>query len=137
MSVGKRAGCSRSVGLFAAFAWLMTGAILVDPALAGSFKVNPVHINLPADRQTASLTITNSDAVPVSVRVIALEWTQVDGTDVHSPTSNVIASPPIFTIPAGKTQLVRPDPGQPAPGPATVRPAQRRRQGRPQLASLA
>lgn len=108
MSVGKSArfGARRTIWA-AALAWLIAGAALAGPALAGSFKVDPVRINLPADRQTASLTIANSDAVPVAVRVVALEWTQVDGTDVHKPTGNVIASPPIFTIAPGKTQLVR------------------------------
>ncbi|WP_294011180.1 fimbria/pilus periplasmic chaperone [Sphingomonas sp.] len=86
---------------------MIAGAALADPALAGSFNVNPVRINLPADRQTASLTIANSDAVAVAVRVIALEWTQVNGIDVHKATSNVIASPPIFTIAPGKAQLLR------------------------------
>lgn len=108
MSVGKSARFgARRINWAAALAWLIAGAALADPASAGSFKVDPVRINLPADRQTASLTIANSDAVPVAVRVIALEWTQVDGTDVHSPTSNIITSPPIFTIAPGKTQLVR------------------------------
>jgi fimbrial chaperone protein len=90
-----------------ALAWLIAGATFAGPASAGSFSVNPVHINLPADRQAASLTITNSDAASVAVRVVALEWRQVDGVDVHTPTNNVIVSPPIFTIAPGKTQLVR------------------------------
>lgn len=80
---------------------------LPAPAAAGSFKINPVQITLPTDRQAASLKITNSDAAPVSIRVTALAWSQVDGRDVYTPTSNVITSPPIFTIAAGKTQLLR------------------------------
>ena len=107
MSVENKASFGgRWVVRVAAWAWLIAGTAL-NPAWAGSFKINPVHINLPRDRQAASLTITNSDASPVSIRVVALAWTQVKGVDVHTPTNNVIASPPIFTIPAGKTQLVR------------------------------
>jgi len=77
------------------------------PVIAGSFKVNPVQITLPADARAASLTITNSGSAPVSIRVQTLAWTQKDGLDVYSPATNVIVSPPIFTIPAGKTQLIR------------------------------
>lgn len=108
MSVGIRAriGAGRTLWA-AALAWLIAGAAFADPASAGSFKVNPVHINLPADRKAASLTITNSDAAPVSVRVLTYAWTQVDGADVHTPVNNVIVSPPIFTIAPGKIQLVR------------------------------
>ena len=108
-TVGKRSGRSgRSIGSAAAIgAWVVAGQMLAAPASAGSFKVDPVQITLPADRQSASLKMTNSDAAPVSVRVATFAWTQVDGRDVYSPTGNVIASPPIFTIPAGKTQIVR------------------------------
>lgn len=91
----------------AALALLCGGMLFAGQAQAGSFRVNPVQIHLPAGRNAASLKITNSDAAPVSVRVTALAWTQVDGSDVYTPTSDVIASPPIFTIPAGKAQLVR------------------------------
>lgn len=98
----------RSIGSVAAIpAWLICGLALAGPASAGSLKVNPVQINLPAARQLTSLRMTNSDALPVSVRVLTYAWTQVDGRDVYGPTVNVIASPPIFTIPPGRMQLVR------------------------------
>ena len=97
----------RSIGRLAASCWLIIGATLAVPASAGSLKVNPVHINLPADRQSVSLKMTNSDAAPVSVRVATYVWTQVDGRDVYTATNNVIVSPPMFTIPATQTQLVR------------------------------
>lgn len=85
----------------------LAAALAPAPASAASFSVNPVNIILPSDRQAASLTLTNSGAAPVSVRVLTYGWTQVDGGDVHTPTDNVIASPPIFTIAPGATQLVR------------------------------
>lgn len=108
-TAGKRGGRGgRSIGSAAAIAaWLACGLTLAAPALAGSFKVNPVQITLPADRQSTSLKITNSDSAPVSVRVATFAWSQADGRDVYSATNNVIASPPIFTIPPGKTQIVR------------------------------
>lgn len=93
--------------LAAACAFLIAGPGLSGAAWAGSFQVNPVHINLPANRLITSLTITNSDDIPVSIRVVTLAWTQVDGLDVHTPTTNIITSPPIFTIPPGETQIVR------------------------------
>lgn len=109
MTAGKNGGRGgRSIGSAAAIAaWLICGAALAGPATAGSFKINPVQINLPAGLQSTSLRLTNSEAEPVSVRVATYAWTQVDGRDLYGPTGNVIASPPIFTIPPGKTQLVR------------------------------
>ncbi len=108
MTAGKKRRFGvRFIGPVAAWSWLILGAIFAAPASAGSLKINPVHINLPADRQSVSLNMTNSDAAPVSVRVVTYAWTQVDGRDVHTATSNVIVSPPIFTIPGNTTQLVR------------------------------
>ena len=96
----------RSIGSLAC-CWLILGAAFAVPASAGSLKVNPVHINLPAGLQSVSLRMTNGDAQPVSVRVVTYAWTQAAGRDVYTATNNVILSPPIFTIPAGQTQLVR------------------------------
>lgn len=79
----------------------------IAPALAGSFQVNPVQIVLQPGKTISSLTIRNVDAQPVSVRVLTYRWTQVNGNDVYTPTDDLIASPPIFTIPANAKQLVR------------------------------
>ena len=86
--------------------WLISSLALAGPASAGSFTVNPVQLNLSADRQETSLKMTNRDSTPVSVRIATYAWTQLDGRDVYSPTNDVIVWPPIFTIPAGRTQLV-------------------------------
>lgn len=108
MTVGKKHWQSlRSIGPVLACSWLIFGAIFAVPASAGSLKVNPVHINLPAAHQSVSLKMTNGDAAEVSVRVVTYGWTQIDGRDVYTATDNVIVSPPIFTVPAGMTQLVR------------------------------
>jgi fimbrial chaperone protein len=108
MAAGKKHRLGvRSIGPLVASCWLILGAAFAVPASAGSLKVNPVHINLPADRQSVSLKMTNGDTAPVSVRVVTYAWTQAAGRDVYTATNNVILSPPMFTIPAGKTQLVR------------------------------
>ena len=64
----------------------LLGAIAAgSPASAGSFKVNPVNLAMPADRSTTSLSLANSGSEPVSVRVLTYRWTQVGGDDVSSP----------------------------------------------------
>ncbi|HYI48434.1 MAG TPA: molecular chaperone [Allosphingosinicella sp.] len=76
-------------------------------ASASSFQVDPVSIELIQGRRSASLSIRNRDTQPVAIRVRLYRWTQVDGADVHTETDDLIASPPIFTIPAGARQLIR------------------------------
>ena len=77
------------------------------PARAGSFRVDPVHIVLEADRAGAELRLTNVEAAPAGMRVSVFRWTQSGGQDVYEPADDIIASPPIFTVQPGATQVVR------------------------------
>ena len=80
---------------------------LPGAAHASNFRVSPVTLTVPANRPIGSVTITNGDGAPVSIKVATYRWTQVDGKDVYTPTDDLIASPPIFTTPAGAVQLIR------------------------------
>ena len=77
------------------------------PALAGTLQINPILLEVNASRRTALVTLRNEESTPVTVRTYALEWSQQGGQDVYGETNAVIVSPPIFTIPAGGTQLIR------------------------------
>jgi len=77
------------------------------PALAGSLQVDPIRLEINAGRRTATLRVTNQEQTPVAIRAYALTWSQEGGEDRYEETSAVIVSPPIFTIPAGATQLIR------------------------------
>lgn len=77
------------------------------PAVAGTFQVDPVSIELLPGRRTTALSVRNRGGEPVSIRVHLYRWTQENGEDVHSETNELIASPPIFTVAPGGTQLVR------------------------------
>src|SRR3954469_12713448 len=97
----------RRLGFALAVLTLLAFGIAAPPLLASSFQVDPVNITLASGRQTASLTLRNTDSAPVSVRVLAFRWTQDNGADVYTPSKDVIVSPPIFTVAAGSTQLIR------------------------------
>lgn len=91
MSVGKVGKPRMSSRLMVALTGFIVGAVHMGPALAGSFTVNPVNIDLPANRKAASLTVTNSGAAPVSVRIQTFAWTQrrrAPGTRPRSSSRN-------------------------------------------------
>ena len=74
---------------------------------AGSFAVSPVRATLSSAQRVGSLVVRNSGAEPVVVQLEAFDWSQQDGQDVYTATKEILATPPIFTIPPGGSQVVR------------------------------
>jgi fimbrial chaperone protein len=79
----------------------------MTPARASSLQVDPVRVEISAKSKVASVRVKNGDGTSVTVRIHALIWTQENGVDVYRDVSTMIVSPPIVTIKAGATQLVR------------------------------
>ena len=77
------------------------------PAAAGSLQVDPIKIEINANSKIASIRVRNEENAPVTIRAYALTWDQVGGDDQYASTNAIILSPPVFTIPAKGTQLVR------------------------------
>jgi fimbrial chaperone protein len=86
---------------------LLTFILIAGPARASSFQVNPVSVELAQGRGSASLSVSNRDSLPVSIRVRLMRWTQENGEDVYAESDDLIASPPIFTVAPGGRQVLR------------------------------
>jgi len=97
----------RTFPLAVCAALMLTAAAGFPPAAAGTLQVNPVLVEIGAARRTGSVTVRNVENVPVTIRAYPLAWRQQDGEDQYDETDAVIVSPPVFTIPAGGTQIVR------------------------------
>ena len=82
-------------------------SVSAAPLLAGSFEVNPIRVELSAATPTAAVSVRNSGKDPVVVQASLQAWSQQDGKDVLSSTSEVLVSPPIATIAPGAEQVVR------------------------------
>jgi fimbrial chaperone protein len=87
------------------------------PTSAGSFSVNPVRMDLSAKQPVASVTVRNDGAEATVVQLELMGWAQADNNDVYDATSELLATPPLFTVPPGGSRVVRvglrrrPDPG--------------------------
>src|SRR3546814_20680504 len=58
--------------------------------------------------QTASaLGLSNTGKSALHAQVRIFHWTQADGNDKLTPTTDLVASPPMVSIEPGKRQLVR------------------------------
>lgn len=81
--------------------------IAAGAASAGSLSLAPVRFSLSAAQPIGALTIRNDGDEATVVQLEVAAWSQVDGEDVYGPTTDILATPPIFTIPAGGSRLVR------------------------------
>ena len=83
---------------------LVAGVSVVS---AASIGVSPVRATLSADQRVGALTVRNTGTEPMSVQLEVMSWSQQDGEDVFTATREVLANPPIFTVPPSGSQLIR------------------------------
>lgn len=76
-------------------------------AAAGTFSIAPVRIELQGAQRTAVLTVHNDDVAPLLIQVSALDWAQPGGEESYGATHDLLATPPVFTLPPGGEQIVR------------------------------
>lgn len=74
---------------------------------AGSFSVNPVRVTLSPGRAVAAITVRNDGTDASVIQLETSLWTQQDGKDVLTPSREILATPPIFTLQPGGSQIVR------------------------------
>lgn len=102
---------SRTNPLSRPFATWMTGVVLVGSCLtahAANFVVSPVRVGLSPTQTSAALTVTSETTdEPVVVELRTIAWSQKDGEDIYMPTSELIATPPIFHLEPGASQVIR------------------------------
>ena len=80
---------------------------LFTPLSASSLQVTPINVEVKAPGATTSLTLTNSSKDTISAQVRILRWTQKNGEEKLEPTTDVVVSPPIASVPANGEQIIR------------------------------
>lgn len=76
-------------------------------AAGAAIELNPVRLALSHAQPVAALTVRNAGAAPVVLQLKTMAWTQEDGEDRYTPTGELLATPPIFTLAPGAAQTVR------------------------------
>lgn len=92
--------------LFSSFLVVLLPAF-ADLAMAGSFSISPTRLELAPGQRAAVVTIRNADSVPLTVQTQLVSWSQAEGEDVYVDTREILATPPVFTIPPNGEQVVR------------------------------
>jgi fimbrial chaperone protein len=86
---------------------LLMGLMLSGGALGGAFQISPVRISLSGKTPISVLSVRNESAESSVMQLTVMSWSQSENEDIYSPTDEVLATPPIFTVPAGGTQIIR------------------------------
>jgi len=81
--------------------------VCASVANATNLGVSPVRVTLSDSQKIGSLSVRNDGTEPITMQMEVLSWSQREGKAVFAATRELLANPPIFTIPAGSSQLVR------------------------------
>lgn len=76
-------------------------------AFAGSLQISPVRISLTAEKPIAVMTLQNNSDTTSVIQLETVSWQQSMGEDIYTPTREILATPPIFSVPPRGTQIVR------------------------------
>ncbi|MBZ9657089.1 fimbrial biogenesis chaperone [Phyllobacterium lublinensis] len=76
-------------------------------AQASSLRLSPTNLEIVAPASAGMLTLTNDGTRPIQMQVRIYRWTQSGGEDHLEPADDVVASPPLTTLPANKPYQVR------------------------------
>ena len=73
-----------------------------------ALEVTPISHELTPQQRALGMTLTNNGTAAVTVQVRAFAWSQqADGQEQLTPAPDVMLSPAIFRIEAGRSQIVR------------------------------
>jgi len=97
----------RRLSVSATFFGLAILGLGTSPALAGSFSVTPMRVALSAAKPIGALEVHNDSSEATVVQLELVGWTQANNADVYAATTDLLATPPILTLPPGGSRVVR------------------------------
>lgn len=78
-----------------------------NSASAASLSISPTSVALSAKKHSAALSLKNDGDQTKIIQTELLSWTQQDGENFYTPNRDVLVNPPIATLQAGQTQIIR------------------------------
>ncbi len=83
------------------------GLLTTGSALADGIGILPTSVQIDVAHRIATITIANHDPVTHTFQITPFAWNQADGQDKLTPTTDLLVSPPIFTLISEGQQVVR------------------------------
>ena len=98
----------RYTGKAASFAAFLLFCVVCPTALMASVDISPVVVELSEAHDKEVVRIGNGTESAKSFQVDVVAWSQSDPErEIYTPTDDLLAVPPLFTLEAGKEQVVR------------------------------
>lgn len=86
----------------------LAATVLAAPAVAGSFTVTPVRIDIAPMRRAASIEVQNTSDKAAQLQAERYRWTRDNGgSDELAATEDFVVTPPIIQLAPGQKQIVR------------------------------
>ncbi|MAZ39928.1 MAG: hypothetical protein CMF49_07385 [Legionellales bacterium] len=90
------------------FYFLPLSLLLCKIVFASNLQIQPVNINFKPQQTMSSIKLTNHDNKPIVLQIAIKQWQQdKNGKDIYQSTKALLATPKIFTIKPGHTQIIR------------------------------
>ncbi len=74
---------------------------------AASLQVAPTTVEIPAGNSATTMNIKNTSAEPLRAQVRVFRWSMVNGDEKLEPATDVVASPPLASVPPNTDYTLR------------------------------
>lgn len=82
--------------------------ISILPAISyASYTISPVKVQIDKDKKITTITLTNTNDGERRFQLVALKLQNENGKDVFKETKDLLVTPVMFKLAAGKTQTIR------------------------------
>jgi fimbrial chaperone protein len=83
------------------------GEPIADEAGTALLEIAPVRVQLLGDERATAITVRNLDNQTVVLQSRAFDWSQAGGSERFTPSTILLASPPMVALRPGQAQLIR------------------------------
>lgn len=108
---GMKAVLAGSFGLFTASAYaqdaLNDKVDSAPPQGQAGMMISPLRVEMPASETVSAVSVHNPGDSPLAIQVRLFSWTQQANAENFAPSSDLLVTPSIVSVPAGQTQIVR------------------------------
>lgn len=82
-------------------------SLFFSNAYAADLAVLPVGLSLTANNSKGAITVSNQGKEAIVIQAETVSWTQSNNKNQYAPTREILVNPPLFTIPPGRSQVLR------------------------------